>query len=432
MQTSFKLGLALLLLAGSVSADTPDTATRAATELVATAQDAATASPHSAPRLVYDGKLKDAIEFFKPHKHGNGRSCATCHRPEDNFGLTPATVEARYRALQERRKYDPGADDPLFRSIDADDFKQDFTTLRTKALVRVVVPLAPNVRLADDPKATSVALWRAVPSVANAAFTAPYQNDGRETTLEQQALSAMQSHSEVTRGPKDKILERVSDFQRHLFSSHGARKLAKALEHGAPLPDPTPDLTPLEQAGKTTFEKFCTSCHGGPTQTRNSDARFLNVPQRGPLPGAQPFVNIFVSTPRPPFPFLNEMQPGNVEPRTYLVTLPDGKTTTSVISSDPGRGLISGDIRDFGRFDVPALFGISKTAPYFHDNSVATLEDVIKHYQAMFKAIEFLDNTQGLFEPPGPNGEGCAKGTCGIVPIPEEQIAGLLAFLKKL
>jgi hypothetical protein len=96
----------------------------------------------------------DAIEFFRPHKTGNGRSCATCHRPEDNFALTPATVEARYQAWQARRRHDSSADDPLFRSIDADDFDQDFTTLRTKALVRVALPLAANVKLEDDPTAT--------------------------------------------------------------------------------------------------------------------------------------------------------------------------------------------------------------------------------------------------------------------------------------
>jgi hypothetical protein len=86
----------------------------------------------SAPGVVFDGRILDAIEFFRPHRTGNGRSCATCHRPEDHFALTPATVEARYQAWQARRRRDPTADDPLFRSIDADDFDQDFTTLRTK------------------------------------------------------------------------------------------------------------------------------------------------------------------------------------------------------------------------------------------------------------------------------------------------------------
>jgi hypothetical protein len=36
--------------------------------------------------LVYDGKIVDAIEFFKPHAGGNGRACATCHRPETISG----------------------------------------------------------------------------------------------------------------------------------------------------------------------------------------------------------------------------------------------------------------------------------------------------------------------------------------------------------
>lgn len=103
--------------------------------------------------------------------------------------------------LQARRKRDPDADDPLFRSIDADDFDQDFTTLRTKALVRVVLPLPSNVKLADDPSARIVAVWRAVPTVVNAGITAPYQYDGRLETLEDQALSAMLAHSEITIDP---------------------------------------------------------------------------------------------------------------------------------------------------------------------------------------------------------------------------------------
>ena len=60
------------------------------------------------PRFVYDGKILDALEFFTPHEGGNGRSCGTCHRPEDNFALTPATVEARYQLLLRRRQLDPG------------------------------------------------------------------------------------------------------------------------------------------------------------------------------------------------------------------------------------------------------------------------------------------------------------------------------------
>ena len=174
---------------------------------------------------VYDGRLADALQFFIPHEGGNGRSCATCHRPEDSFGLTPATVEARYQLLQARRQKNPDADDPLFRSIDADDFDQDFTTLRTKALVRVRLPLASNVRLADDPDASSVMVWRAVPTVMNARLTAPFQAEGRKATLPDQAIAAMQDHSEVGDSVDDRVVRRLARFQGCIASECGMRPL---------------------------------------------------------------------------------------------------------------------------------------------------------------------------------------------------------------
>jgi cytochrome c peroxidase len=49
-------------------------------------------------------------------------------------------------------------------------------------------------------------------------------------------------------------------------------------------------------------------------------------------------------------------------------------------STDPGRAGITGNPRDFEAFDVPALRGIANSAPYFHDNSTATLKDVVDLY----------------------------------------------------
>src|SRR6266540_7151913 len=54
---------------------------------------------------------------------GNGRSCADCHMPADGFQLSPASARARFDALQAKREYDKNADDPLFRPVDADDFR---------------------------------------------------------------------------------------------------------------------------------------------------------------------------------------------------------------------------------------------------------------------------------------------------------------------
>src|SRR6188474_2004317 len=53
---------------------------------------------------------------------GNGRACADCHMPALAFQLSPAAARARFDALIAKRAEDPGADDPLFRPVDADDF----------------------------------------------------------------------------------------------------------------------------------------------------------------------------------------------------------------------------------------------------------------------------------------------------------------------
>ena len=54
---------------------------------------------------------------------GNGRACADCHMPSEAFQLSPAAARARFDALVARRAEDPDADDPLFRPVDADDFR---------------------------------------------------------------------------------------------------------------------------------------------------------------------------------------------------------------------------------------------------------------------------------------------------------------------
>src|SRR5262249_16457013 len=112
-----------------------------------------------------------------------------------------------------------------------------------------------------------------------------------------------------------------------------------------------------------------------------------------------------------------------------LVTLPD-RSVRTFVTSDPGRGAMTGDAREFGRFDVPTLFGVARTAPYFHDNSASTLEDVVRHYQALFRLLEFFGNG-GLFAPRA-NGQGCNAGDCGLRELPDDEVPGLLAYLRRL
>ncbi len=94
----------------------------------------------------------------------------------------------------------------------------------------------------------------------------------------------------------------------------------------------------------------------------------------------------------------------------------------------PNRGLfdITGDPEDMGKFRAPSLRNIAVTAPYMHDGSVATLEEVIDIYSQGGRKIET-----------GPNaGDGIASPLKSslIVKIdltPQEK-ADLVAFLKTL
>lgn len=49
---------------------------------------------------------------------------------------------------------------------------------------------------------------------------------------------------------------------------------------------------------------------------------------------------------------------------------------------DPGRYRLTGDSVDLARFKVPSLRNIEITAPYMHDGSISTLEEVIGHYNS--------------------------------------------------
>src|ERR1044072_8628912 len=100
--------------------------------------------------------VRGLFAFFDRDLHGldgNGRSCNDCHMVTEQFRLTPAAVESRYQLLQKRRRHNPRADDPLFRPIDADDFRingeqaSNYSNLRQNALIRIVFALPPNIRL---------------------------------------------------------------------------------------------------------------------------------------------------------------------------------------------------------------------------------------------------------------------------------------------
>ena len=392
---------------------------------------------------------------------GNGRACADCHMPSDHFQLSPASAKARFDALQLARHYNKNADDPLFRPADADDFRlngdnaSDFTNLVENGLVRVTMPLPPNVKLIDSASGArlpddTVDLWRAVTPVLDVAITGPdnvlpiwppgaprtaipgldpngpnrqggYQHDARFGTLEEQARAALISHAQITEEPPAGILRDLAAFQRTLFSSPKVAVLADAIASGGEFPEVDSDLSPLEELGKAVFKRACAQCHGGSrhpsTTTPETDfarpiVRYHNILAACPRPETDGFA------PCPPRLARNT--------RSYQITLANGAVQT-LTTSDPGRLLLTGQIADLGVMDNTNLRGISKTAPYFHNNSAATLEEVLNHYDSLFKRAARLNSPPTL--PPFISSDGIVVDR-GF--LRNDERPALLAYLRKL
>jgi cytochrome c peroxidase len=453
----------LLIAAGLVLSST--LLLRAATSEVVLPGAAVTAKPAHPARGPADGPecggepcdaILRGLAAFLDRKlaglEGNGRACADCHMPTDSFQLSPASAEARFQLLQWRRRFSPHADDPLFRPVDADDFRtlgedaRDFSNLRQNGLVRVTLPLPPNVRVIDPatnaPAADTFAdVWRSVPTVNDVALTGPdagnpwfrgpnpsggYQLDARFGTLQEQALAAFTAHAQVGDAPSPGTLDDLASFQRILFTNHRVRALSDALREGTlPLPEADGPLTALEQAGKAVFVRACTQCHGGPGQstTHAPVVRYHDIASQCPRPVDAAVPARFAFTPCPPQLARNA--------RTYEIALPDN-TRVRRTSSDPGRALLTGFVGgvpaqdDWNKLDTPGLRGLRRTAPYFHNNSAPTIEAVVDHYTEFFKRVVAIL---------GPAARPPVLSTDGInvdrPPTPEERLP-LIAYLKTL
>ena len=217
------------------------------------------------------------------------------------------------------------------------------------------------------------------------------------------------------------MLDDLAAFQKTLFSSSGVDLLAKSILSGSTFPDPDPELNEIEQRGKTVFNRACAQCHGGTLHPSGS------TPEAAIVRPIVRYHNIQTPCPRPatdglaPCP---ERLARNA--RTYRITRSDG-SFQFVTTSDPGRLLLTGQPADLGVMDITQLRGISRTAPYFHNNSAATLEEVLDHYVAVFRRAARLNPPPNLPPVLSSNGLVVDRGF-----IADDERAALLAYLRKL
>lgn len=201
----------------------------------------------------------------------NGRTCFSCHQPQDGWALTPATVVSTLVRTQGR--------DPMFAPVDgadcptlvADDaggrvhgprelaaFVKARRQLFTRANFRIFLPIPADaewkVRVVRDPygcetsakygiPAGFLSLYRRPLPSANTAALDPQGAfnimwDAREPNLESQFLDATLTHTQAESPPTAEQIAEGVRFQDGLFTAQVRDRLAGALDgpdvHGGP------------------------------------------------------------------------------------------------------------------------------------------------------------------------------------------------------
>jgi cytochrome c peroxidase len=401
---------------------------------------AAPAQSVTQDHLSLDGSvLRDFFEgrrlFEEETFRGNGRTCLTCHSRETG---TVAPKDARARFLADRN-------DPLFLHDGSDDNDGDgfgdgrhVTRMLTDATILMRINLHKNVELQGKPWVRTITVRRGIPTTLNTPALDPVlMLDGRQPTLQAQALGAITDHAQATRKVRQKELDLIASFQKTpRFFSSPALLIFALTGHAPGLPQ---GRTESEKRGRVFFEDLppdfsvnppnfkpgaCAACHSGPLL--NQTNQFLPVP----VPPGTRFQSVLVSefnaAGNPVMDFVFRNQKNDLDPATNQDGKPDGNI--SVSSPDPGRALITGIADDFApplpgsiahvnAFKIPQLRGIRDTAPYFHDNSAKTLEDVAEHYRQFFLAVSDPDG-------PGPAGP--------LIVLTDQDKKDIVAFLKLL
>jgi len=311
---------------------------------------------------------------------GNGRTCETCH------GKATGTVSP----ADALKRFNQNPSDALFVGDGSDDGNgHGVSRILADATVLIEIPLAPNVTLADDPTARTVILKRGIATTLNTPALDPVlMLDGRQATLADQAAGAIRDHA---RGvvPSDDALAAIAAFQKTnaFFSSPAVRRFAL----GGPAPELPLGRTDAEKRGRRFFEDvppdlaqglkpgLCSHCHSGPLLNTTNQFAAPFIPSPAPIPAGQRFLSVGVSE-------FNDA----ANPTREFIFNAGTPQEVRLVSPDPGRALITGIVDDprlehVNAFKISPLRGIRHTAPYFHDNSARTLEDVAAHYTKFFR-----------------------------------------------
>lgn len=405
------------------------------------------------------GKIDTNGPFFKPF--GNGRTCASCHKQEDGFSITTATLKRLFDST--------GGTDPVFQLVDganspqvpADTLEEKraaYSMLLNRGVFRIgrKIPASAEFELVavDDPyhfaSANELSLYRRPLPSANLRFLTDVMWDGRETAVDQnsttcnaknicfasldsdlgrQANNAVLTHAQALADLSQDDQDAIVAFEKTLFVAQQVDNTAGLLfaadGTGGASALPTINfsfgendlLIPGNFTSPFSFNLFFTWLNDrsvsdpAAVAARQSITRGQNVfnnkqilvnddkeLSRLGFIGTAAFVNCSSCHSARNVGNLAEPQSFNIgvadaknrAPDMPLYTLRNKQTGELIQTQDPGLAMTTGLWEDIGRFKVPVLRGLSTRAPYFHDGSAKTIEDVTAHYKKQFN-IQFTD-----------------------------------------
>jgi len=193
----------------------------------------------------------------------NGRTCFTCHQPQEGWAVSAAGVRDRFNRS--------GGTDPIFRVVDGatcpnanvstlTSRRQAYSLLTGKGLIRIGLPLpaAPalqfKVNSVNDPYNCNtnpttgltspttgiVSVYRRPLPSTNLGFLSTFMWDGREPDLTSQAIDATLGHAQANVAPTADQAAKIVAFESGVFTAQAYDRHAGDLHvgnaNGGPVP----------------------------------------------------------------------------------------------------------------------------------------------------------------------------------------------------
>jgi cytochrome c peroxidase len=348
------------------------------------------------------GSINLTGKFFEAHGK-NGQSCASCHIPEEAWSITPGTLQRLFGETDGTH--------PVFTALDAnnpdtanlnttDGRRAAYSMLLSRGVFRRGGAPRPDSEweliAVDDPHGYAnlnrLVHWRRAMPTINFPIGGIVVNwdagsnvgKGQRAALENLTkrllVNAMQGPP-----PTEEAIKEIVDFELTLFTAQltvpGVGRLDADGARGGP--EALSKMT-MAEGEFNLFDAWANDANPKRAQIARGQKVFnsMNVSHKSCI-ACHDAANNGTSASNTLFD-INTASAAARTPDLPLYTFRNKKTGETRQLTDAGFGNITGRWDDLGLFKTPTLRALAARAPYFHNGSAATLEDVVRHYEKHF------------------------------------------------